>query len=67
MSTIYLVTDKMDSVMCCEILVIETIRFGEEAVGDTILFKQDAASVHRRNHKLEWLDANEIYMLPWKG
>lgn len=65
LSNLCLIDDNMDSVMYCDILSTEMLRFGEEVCGDPFYFQQDGASVHRSNHTMTWLDANDIYLIPW--
>lgn len=65
LSNMCLTSDNMDSIMYCNILGTEMLRFAHESASDTFLFQQDGASVHRSNYTLDWLDSNDVYLLPW--
>ena len=64
-SNLVFISEKQDSKVYCNVLEEGLLPFAEDTVGDTFIFQQDNAATHRSNYTKDWLDANDVYTMPW--
>lgn len=59
------INEKKDSKVYCNILEDRLLSFAEDMVGDTFIFQQDNVTTHRSHCTKDFLDANDVFTLPW--
>lgn len=65
LSNLVIVSQKMTSAFYCRVLEEEMLSFAGSKVGDTYIFQQDIARCHRSAHTIDWLEGDDVYVLPW--